>query len=56
MPRSVVLGIRRNTGSSYGILSSGPFLLRPLEMLARRCEDKIKIDLKCGVRISLWVP
>jgi hypothetical protein len=41
MPRSAVLGIRRNCGSSSGILSLDPFLLRPLEMFA------------LGVRITL---
>lgn len=56
MPRSAVLGIRRNCGSDFGILSSDPFLLRPLEMFARRWKDNIKSDLNCGVRIGLWVP
>jgi len=56
MPRSAVLGIRRNCGSSFGILSSDPFLLRPLEMFARMCEGNIEMDLNCGVRIGLWVP
>lgn len=56
MPRSAVSGIRRNCGSSFGILSWDPFLLRPREMFARRCEDNIEIDLNCGVRFGLWVP
>jgi len=56
MSRSAVLGIRRNCGSSFGILSSDPFLLRPLEMFARRCEDSMEMYLNCGVRIGLWVP